>query len=311
MIILITGGAGFIGSHLVDKLIDKHELTVIDDLSTGKIEFIEGYLDKIQFIKSDIVDINSITIKKPDVIFHLAANADVRGGVYNTYIDIEKNIIATHELLEFMKYNCKQIVFTSSATIYGESGYKKVSENQCDFNPISMYGMSKLSAEKMIHVYHNNYGINATIFRLGNISGPRNTHGVIRDFVSFLHKSPKELKILGNGNQTKQYLDVDDCTNALINIGIHKYNGYRVYNLAHQENLKVSKLAEIVIDEMKLHSKCKYSGGDRAWIGDVPFTVLDIKKIFREHRWLPTISTEESIRRTVRYLIENKIYDNK
>jgi len=302
MKILITGGAGFIGSHLVAKLVNDHDIIVIDDLSTGRKEFIKEYLDRIRFINSDIVNINSMTLENPDIIFHLAANADVRGGTSDTYIDIEKNILTTHAILEFMKNRCKNIIFTSSATIYGEMGNKLLGENDCDFNPISMYGMSKLAAEKMIHVYHDNYKINARIFRFGNIIGSRNTHGVIRDFVSALKQKPGELTILGDGAQIKQYLDVNDCIDAILSIGMEDFSGFEVFNIAHTELTRVFDLAKIVADEMNLHPVYIIKGGDRGWVGDVPITILDTKKI-TNLGWEPTISSEESIRKTVRYLM--------
>lgn len=307
MKILVTGGAGFIGSHLVKRLIELgHELTIIDNLSTGSKKFIDDNRDKIKrFINMDIQNLrNHPIIEVQDIIYHLAANADVRGGTINTYKDIDENILGTHSLLEYIKnHNINNVIFTSSATIYGEMGYHKLKENECDFNPISMYGMSKLAAEKLIHVYHNNYGINAKIFRFNNITGPGNTHGVIRDFVSSLKKDSTCLKILGNGKQVKQYLDVEDCVEALLNVGMNSWSGFHVYNLAHYECTSVLQLAKIVIDEMKLNPKIIYSGGDRAWIGDVPITMLDIQKI-SDAGWKPTISTEESIRRTVRYLMK-------
>jgi len=286
--ILVTGGLGFIGKHLVKRLEDEgHNIHIID---------IKG--------GSNLLDIDEITNKHYDIIYHLAANADVRGGIDNTTIDLENNIIATHRLLEYMRmHNCKKLVFASSATIYGERDDFPIPEDAPDLRPISLYGASKLSAEHLIEAYSHMFGINANIFRFGNIVGEGNTHGVINDFVRKLQKNPKKLEILGNGNQIKQYLHVNDCINALMNISIEE--GVNIYNLAHDDTMPVSRLASIVIDEMELDAEIEYTGGDRGWIGDVPVTIIDNSKM-KECGWKPTVSVEDGIRRTVRWLIDNQ-----
>ena len=288
--ILVTGGAGFIGSHLVDKLksVKSYDVDVID-LKIG----------------TDIRNIENITNKTYDWIYHFAANADVRGGVDNTRVDLEHNIIGTHAILDYMRtHNCKKIIFTSSATVYGERKDIPTPEDAPDLKPISLYGASKLAAEKLICAYHHTFGTKAWIYRFGNIIGPRSVHGVIYDFVNKLKENPNELEILGDGNQTKQYLNVYDCLMG-ITYGPIINNEPAIYNLAHDEVIKVKDIAKIVIDEMKLEDvEITYTGDDRGWIGDVPVSILDNKKI-KTYGWKPTISLEDSVRETVRCLLDN------
>lgn len=291
---LITGGAGFIGSHLVTRL-SKEDVTVID---VKRCELVPAH---VKYISGDICKNYLIPQEKYDYVYHLAANADVRGGRENTLIDIQNNLIGTYSILEYMrKTDNNKMIFSSSATIYGETR-KFVKENDEDFKPISLYGASKLAAEKYILAYCNNYGLKSWIFRFNNVTGPGNTHGVIKDFVYKLMRDPKKLEILGNGEQIKQYLHVHDCIDALTTIPLNNEPG--IYNLAHIEFIKVDDLARIVIDEMELDSvKFKYTGTDRGWIGDVPITILDSSKA-QSTGWFPKIGLEVTIRETVRYIM--------
>jgi UDP-glucose 4-epimerase len=301
---LVTGGAGFIGSQLVDKL--NGEVTVVDNLSTGRREFVNKKARFLQLDLSESYVINKLPNEKFDYIFHIAANADVRGGVKDTYVDIKNNILATYHLLEWMKKTGNDtIIFSSTAAVYGEVGKKSVSENSMDFKPISMYGMSKLASEKMLHVYHNNYGFKVNIFRFSNIIGPRNTHGVIRDLIVKLKEDKENVLLLGDGKQIKQYMDVDDCVRGMIDISLKYPMGFEIYNLSHPENTNVDKLAKIVFNEMGVNPKVIYTGNDRGWVGDIPISILNAIKI-NKLGWFPKMSSEDSIRRTVQYLLKSQ-----
>lgn len=309
---LVTGGAGFIGSNLVDKLLenDNNNITVIDNLNTGRIEFIKDHLDKkrIDFINADIKNRGSYPKQSYDAVFHLSANADVRGGVHNTIVDLEENVIGTHIVLEFMRQeDIKDLIFASSSAVYGEHDIIPTPESVSDIKPISHYGASKLAAEAFVSSYCHTYGMKAWMFRFANVVGKRCTHGVIPDFLKKLKRDPHTLEILGDGNQEKSFFDVSDCVSGLIDVPkLDKNIVVESYNLANNETVKVKDLAAIVIDEMGLENvKFVFTGGDRGWIGDVPVTILSIEKV-RKLGWKPKVSGEESIRRTVRYHLKGE-----
>ena len=309
---IVTGGAGFIGSNLVDILIkdNPEKLTVIDNLRTGRADFIEAHNGKknFEFLNKDIKLGRSFPDESYNWVFHLAANADVRGGIKNTRVDLEENVIGTHSVLEFMrKKDIKKLVFASSSALYGETDMIPTPEDLPDIKPISFYGASKIAAEYFVSSYCYTYGMQAWMFRFANVVGKRSTHGVIHDFVNKLKKNPKELEILGDGNQTKSYFDVSDCVNGLIGIPkVDKNIDVEAYNLANSETTKVKDLASIVIDEMNLKDvRYRFTGGDRGWVGDVPVTILSIEKA-KKLGWSTKISLEKAIRKTVRYLVDEK-----
>lgn len=309
---LVTGGAGFIGSNLIDILFEENpeKIVAIDNLRTGKKKFIEGHIGKknFQFINKDIKKVESCPDESFEWIFHLAANADIRGGVKNTRVDLEENVIGTHSILEFMrKQDIKKLVFASSSALYGETKVIPTPEDLPNIQPISFYGASKIAAEHFISSYCYTYGMKSWMFRFANVVGKRSTHGVIPDFVNKLNKNPNELEILGDGNQTKSYFDVSDCVDGLINIPKKEKNVVvEAYNLANDETIKVKDLAPIIVNEMNLKNvKYKFTGGDRGWVGDVPITVLSFEKAKRAG-WSTKISLEEAVRRTVRYLLDEK-----
>jgi len=292
MKILVTGGSGFIGSHLVNRLRnDGHDVDIID-LKINKNVNNPNHYPKVKY----------------DIIYHLAANADVRGGIKNRFVDLQNNILGTHSVLEFMvRSGCKKLVFTSSATIYGERKDLPTKESASNLEPISIYGASKLACEKLISAYSSCFDIEAYIFRLGNIIGSGNTHGVINDFVNKLISTPKELEVLGDGNQIKQYLDVSDAIEAFCNLPKSDKN-FNVYNLASSEIVKVKDLAQFIIEQLdENYVSIKYTGGDRGWKGDVPVTIIDNYKL-RQTGWYPKCSTKDAVVNTVKYLREN---DNK
>jgi UDP-glucose 4-epimerase len=281
--ILVTGGAGFIGSHLVDRLIEKNRVIVLDNLSSGKIEFINPHFNNpnFEFYQVDLlVDDIFKYFENVDEVWHLAANSNVRIALKNTKIDIEQNILATHNVLEAVKAsNVKRIIFTSSSTVYGEAELLPTPENYSPLLPISLYGASKLSCEALISAYCHSFGIKAVIFRLANIIGPRLTHGIIFDFVNKLKQNKDELEVLGDGNQMKSYLHLSDCIEAML-MGVEKsQKQIEIYNIGSKDWISVKRIAEIVSEEMGLTPKFNFTGEERGWKGDVPKMLLDISKI--------------------------------
>lgn len=300
--ILVTGGAGFIGSHLVDRLVDKNKVTVIDNLSSGKKEFVN--LNAV-FIQGDLLDKKFVlkNVKNFDIIFHLVANPEVRIGVKDTSIHLEQNVLTTYNLLEVMRINqIKNIVFTSTSTVYGEAKQIPTPEHHT-LAPISLYGASKVAAESLISAYCHNFDIFSWIFRFANVVGPRGTHGIIFDFINKLRNNPNELEVLGDGKQSKSYIYIDDCIEAMLH-GI-KNTSYKVntFNLGSEDQLDVKRIAELVIKEMKLNAKIRYTGNDRGWIGDIPKMLLDSSKI-KSLGWKPKYSSEDSVVKTIKALLK-------
>ena len=238
-------------------------------------------------------------------VFHLAANADVRGGQIDRNVDLQQNIIGTHRVLEAMKaVSAKEIVFTSSATVYGEPDRFPTPEEYAPLQT-SLYGASKLAAEAIIQAYGEYFGIRSYVFRFVSWIGERYSHGVIFDFVNKLRAKPGELEILGDGSQKKSYLHVEDGIRGIF-LALEKMTALKnVINLGHVEYMNVKNLAEIVCEELGLSDVAyRYTGGPRGWLGDSPFVHLDISKL-QSIGFQPRISIEEGVRRTVRYLVSN------
>ena len=308
---LVTGGAGFIGSHLVDELVRRdNQVIVYDNLSTGFKTHLKTLLsnNRITLVEGELLDEERLNaaMKGVDTVFHLAANADVRGGKSNTRVDLEQNIIGTHLVLEAMRINgASRIVFTSSATVYGEPDVFPTPESYAPIQT-SIYGASKLSAEAMIQAYGEYFGIKSFSFRFVSWIGERYSHGVVFDFIKKLQKNPSELEILGDGNQKKSYLHVEDGVKAIFMAMDNMPDLKNVVNLGHSDYLNVVDLADIVIQEMGLEKvDYRFTGGVRGWLGDSPFVHLDISKI-RSAGFEPQVSIEDGIRRTVRYLLANE-----
>jgi len=309
----VTGGAGFIGSHLVDKLVEKdYNVTVYDNLSSGKKEFLEQHKNNknFTFIKGDLLDLNKVKkiIKNHDVVFHIAANPFVRLGEKQTRLDLEQGVIATYNLLESMRVNnIKKIVFSSSSVVYGETNEPSLSENFGPLIPISLYGAAKLGGEGLITAYCGTFDFQTWIYRFANVVGTRGTHGVIVDFIEKLNKNPKELEILGDGKQQKPYLYVTECVDAMI-FGFEKSNEkINLFNLGCDTNTTVTRIAEIVVDEMGLKNvKFNYTGGKRGWKGDVPRFQLDCHKI-NTLGWKASLSSDEAVRKATRDILEGNL----
>ncbi|RNI15770.1 NAD-dependent epimerase/dehydratase family protein [Methanohalophilus sp. RSK] len=308
-IILVTGGAGFIGSHIVDKLIDSgKQVIVFDNLSSGNIKFIENYFDEpnFTFINGDLLNINELKEACKDVnfIYHVAANPDVKLGASDTRIHFDQNIAATYNLLEAMRINnVKNIAFTSTSTVYGEAKEIPTPENYGPLIPISLYGASKLACEALITSYSHTFDMKSWIFRFANIIGKRSNHGIIFDFIEKLRNDPNQLEILGDGQQAKSYLHVKDCVDGIFFAISNSSDSVNIFNIGSKDTIKATQIGEIVAEEMKLKNiEFSYTGGKRGWKGDVPRMALSIEKL-RSLGWNPTYSSEESVKETVRSIM--------
>ncbi len=307
---LVTGGAGFIGSHIVDELVRRgNDVIVYDNLSTGQAGHLEQAVGtgRVKLIEADILDAQMLrkSMEGASTVFHLAANADVRGGRADTWVDLEQNVVGTHRVLEAMRHTgAKSIIFTSSATVYGDPEIFPTPE---DYAPLqtSVYGASKLAAEGYIQAFGEYFDIRSYVFRFVSWIGERYSHGVVHDFMNKLRDNPGELEILGDGNQRKSYLHVEDGIRGIFQALDDVEGPKNVFNLGHEEYMNVKELAGIVCEEMGLDGVLyRFTGGERGWLGDSPFVHLDISRM-RSTGFQPRISIEEGIRRTVRYLLRN------
>jgi UDP-glucose 4-epimerase len=313
--VLVTGGAGFIGSHLADVLmVWGGGVCVFDNLSTGSLENVRHWLGSPGFtlIKGDLlspVDIEKLEIERYSVIFHLAANPEVKIGSTDPNIHFQQNIVATHSLLELVRKAGSRptLVFASTSTVYGEASKIPTPEDYAPLKPISTYGASKLACEALIAAYAYTYGFNAVIYRLANIVGPRSRHGVLCDFVQKLRRNPEELEILGDGAQTKSYLHVSDCVEAML-LGLKKSGGQvEIFNVGSEDQVDVKTIAETVIEEMGLKNvKLTFTGGvdgGRGWKGDVKNMLLDISKI-KSLGWKPRLNSKQAVREAAKRIIK-------
>ena len=297
---MVTGGAGFIGSHLVDSLIKRGDDVIIFDnlykenpVINPKARFVKGDILNLEFLKKEI--------KGVEMVWHFAANANMMKGINETDLDLKNNIIGTYNILEAMRVNnVKKIVFASSSTVYGETKVMPTPENH-PLQPVSLYGASKVADEALISAFVNMFGFQAWIFRFCNILGSRHSRGVIHDFILKLEKNSKKLYVLGDGNQSKSYLLIDETLDAMFLI-INKAKGnFNVFNISNETTTNVKSIAKIVADEMNATPQFIFEDKPNGWIGDVPNVLLDIKKA-KNLGWKPKLNSAETVKEIARIL---------
>ena len=307
---LVTGGAGFIGSHLVERLLQKSdEVIVYDNFSTGQRKFLEAAVarENLRLIEADLLDEERLdeAMREVDFVWHLAANADVRFGADRPRRDLEQNTVGTSNVLEAMRRNSvRKICFSSTGSVYGEAPVIPTSED-CPF-PLqtSFYGASKLAGESLISAYCEGFGMQAWVFRFVSILGERYTHGHVFDFYQQLLADPKKLHILGDGQQRKSYLYIDDCLDAMFTAVSKAVDNVNVLNLGTDEFVEVNDSVSVITQYLGLDPRCTYEGGDRGWIGDNPFIFLDCSRM-RSLGWSPTYSIRDGILKTLKWLEQN------
>jgi UDP-glucose 4-epimerase len=311
MKMLVTGGAGFIGSHLVDRLVDEgYKVRVVDNLSSGRTENLRRHIDSnaIELLIGDLKDPQTAlrSVENVDTVFHFAANPEVRVSSIDPETHFNENIVATFNLLEAMrKKNVREIVFASSSSVYGESNDIPVDEN-APIKPVSVYGASKASCETLIHAYSKLYRIKAVILRYANVVGPRLRHGVIWDLINKLIKNPRELEILGDGRQIRSYIYIDDAIEATIIAWRETDADYEVYNIGNEDWITVDEVADHIIEVVGLNNVNKIYKPllhGIGWPGDVKRIALKIGKIKRLG-FKPAMNSREAVRTTVRMLLE-------
>ncbi len=304
--VLVTGGAGFIGSHMVDALLARgYEVTVYDNLSSGRKEFLSHCLKDISFLKRDLVHDKDIkkALKDIDLVYHVAANPDVRVGVDDTWVSVEQNLIATYNLLEAMRKvrpsDPPAISFTSTSTIYGNASVMPTPEDYGPLIPISQYGASKLAAEALIAAFSDNFGIRSSVFRFANVVGPRSTHGILIDFMRKLKNDPTRLEILGDGTQRKSYIHVSDCVEGVIHATEGQRTLFEYYNVGTDDYIEIKNIPDIVVNAMGLKGvRFEFSGGHKGagWKGDVKYMSLNIKKLLSTG-WVYHHNSKQSLER--------------
>ena len=301
---LVTGGAGFIGSYLVDALLKKNEnVTVFDNLSSSNQYMISNSMKgpNYSLIKADMLDEISLleAIKECNIVFHLAGNSDISLGTSDTKIDYQQNLLATYNLLEAMRNStsCKRIIFASTSTVYGEAKKMPTPEDYSPLMPISLYGGCKLASEILISTYCHMFNMSGVAVRLANVVGPNATHGVIYDFIHKLSSDTESLEILGDGTQTKSYLYIDDCINALMLAATQSIGTFQPFNVGSNDTINTIDIANIVINQLKLENvkvRLTYGVEGRGWLGDVKQMLLDCSKI-NELGWRAKRNSREAI----------------
>jgi len=305
----VTGGAGFIGSHLVDRLMaEGNRVTVYDNLSSGRKEFIAHHLENplFKFIQGDLLEEGLLreSMNGHDIVFHLAANPEAREGNFRTRLDLEQNTMATYNFLESMRVNgVKRLVFTSSGTVYAEAPGIPLQEEYGPMLPISLYGASKLACEGLISAFCHLFEMQAWILRLGNIIGSRSTHGVIFDLLGKLRRNPKTLQVLGDGRQTKPYVYIDDCIDGMLFCFRNSHDGVNLFNISTSTETSVREIVSMLLQKTGATAVVEYTGGERGWPGDVPRVKLNPKKA-EALGWTARYTSDEAVARAIDALIE-------
>ncbi|MFQ5837162.1 MAG: NAD-dependent epimerase/dehydratase family protein [Thermoplasmata archaeon] len=313
-LVLVTGGAGYIGSHLCEALLHRgYGVRVLDNLSSGRREFLSSCRgsEGFELVVGDLLkDSLEEALQGCEAVFHLAANQDVRRALRDTRVDLEQNIEATYNLLEAMRLSdVSSLLFTSTSTVYGEAEVVPTPESYSPMEPISLYGASKLACEALISSYCHTFGMRAVIFRFANIVGGRSTHGVVYDFVEKLGKNPRELEILGKEPGTrKSYCYVDDCISGLLAGWSAAPGPYEVFNIGSEDQITVKEVADLVCSSMGLKDvRYRWTGGvdeGRGWKGDVRNMWLDINKL-KAASWRPSHRSKDAVELAVRDLLSS------
>lgn len=304
---LITGGAGFIGSTLADRLVsDGVDVVVYDNLRTGRRDWVAP---EARFVEADLLDPETLTGAMADVdtVFHLAANADVRFGLDAPRRDLEQNTIGTSNVLEAMRAaGATRIVFSSTGSVYGEPEVHPTPEDAPFPVQTSLYGASKLAGEGLISAYCHGYGFSGVVMRFVSILGERYTHGHVIDFYRALKADPTQLRVLGDGRQRKSYLYVGDCIDGVLTAAAAttEPGAFEVFNIGTDETTIVDRSVEIVTDHLGVQPAIEKTGGERGWVGDSPFILLECAKL-RGLGWAPTLSIEQAVRRTLDWFDAN------
>jgi UDP-glucose 4-epimerase len=311
--VLVTGGAGFVGSHLVDRLTAGGAyVRVFDNFSTGFREYVPAR-DRLRVIEGDLLDQGGLrsAIEGTDFVFHLAANADIRENLRTPRKCVEQNVLVTQNVLEAMRdAGVRDIAFASSGSVYGEAAVIPTPEDAPFPVQTSLYATSKVAAEGLLTSYALGFDLRTWIFRFVSVLGPRYTHGHVIDFWRKLKKDPTRLEVLGNGKQKKSYLYVGDCVTAMLTAIDRSGEPINVLNLGHDDWIEVRESVGIITRAMGLTPSVHYTGGDRGWVGDAPRILLDTRRI-RALGWAPTKTIEESIVETLRFLTENPYVEHR
>ncbi|MFO7926614.1 MAG: NAD-dependent epimerase/dehydratase family protein [Halobacteriota archaeon] len=301
--VCITGGGGFVGSHLADRLVGDTELVVVDNFENGRREWISDGAEVVDGDLREPAVLEAAITGRTDTVFHFAADKAVDSEDPNA--QFRENTGLTASVLERMRdVGCDRIVFTSSSTVYGEAP-RPTPEDYAPLEPISMYGAAKLAEESLLSVYAHSYGFDVWNFRFANIVGPRLQLGaVIPDFIDKLRDDPSELEILGDGRQEKSYMHVDECLDAIVHVVDHADAPMNTYNLGTRTTTSVRRIADIVADEMGVDPTYQFTGGERGWVGDVPRMRLSIEKLAATG-WTPGMSSDDAVRQAVRQLLSD------
>lgn len=311
---MVTGGTGFIGSALVRLLLSQnYHVTVVDHLSGSSSQNLEQYtsIGNLKIVGLDLLDEVKLAqiVKECDLVYHLAANVDVRKGYLNSEVDFLNNIVATRNILESMRKSnrCKRIIFTSSSVVYGEPHIIPTPENYGPLIPVSLYGASKLASEALISGYVGTFGLKSVIFRLANVVGATSGHGVIFDFFRKLKQSEgKFLEILGDGHQNKSYLFIDDCVNALIT-GLYEFESeLEIFNVGADDQVDTNTIAQIIIDELGVNPKISHSleiKDGKGWVGDIKNMLLSTEKL-KQIGWKIHHSSKDAVTLTIKNIID-------
>jgi UDP-glucose 4-epimerase len=300
--VVVTGGAGFIGSHVVDALVSRGlRVRVIDDFSTGFRQFLNPAAELCEASLLDYARIAPV-FSGAELVFHLAANADVRRGLEHPRKDVEQNLLATHNVLEAMReHGVSRIAFASTGAVYGDAAVLPTPEDAPFPVQTSLYGASKLAAEALLTAYAHGYGFRASIYRFVSMLGPRYSHGHVFDFWRKLKRDPTRLEVLGDGKQQKSYLHVGDCVRAIL-LGVERQvEPVSVLNIGHHDWLSVTESVGIICRALGVSPALTFTGGDRGWVGDSPKILLDTTRL-RRLGWAPSVALPDAVVETLQFL---------